>query len=177
MKDLDNINAVGNRLLFAVVLCFVAFGFSMLSEGYLNQYFSIISVVLTCVAIPVTYLWGGAAIHGGTGSGRDWRWFQPLRGGIRFVIFQALGWSFFALSFLLPAVPWIAAWYYPGVVVKGLTVAGGASAVLSQLLVVTSLLSYKKPKSTKKGTAKKIKKNQKNQKNLEKNQKNQNHKL
>jgi len=165
MKDLDNINAVGNRLLFAVVLCFVAFGFSMLSEGYLNQYFSIISVVLTCVAIPVTYLWGGVAIHGGTDSGRDWRWFQPLRGGIRFVIFQALGWSFFALSFLLPAVPWIAAWYYPGVVVKGLTVAGGASAVLSQLLMVTSLLSYKKPKSTKKGTGKKIKKNQKNQKN------------
>ena len=32
-------------------------------------------------------------------------------------------------------------------VIRGLTVAGGASAVLSQLLMVTSLLSYKKPKN------------------------------
>jgi hypothetical protein len=90
-----------------------------------------------------------------------------LRGGIRFVIFQALGWSFFALSLLLPAVPWIVAWYYPGVVVKGLTVAGGASAVLSQLLMITSLLSFKKPKSNKKGKGAKT-----NEENQQKNQKN-----
>ena len=144
-KSLSN-DAVGNRLLLAVVLCFVAFGFSMLSEvSYVNEYFAVLSVILTIIIIPVTYAWGGNQLH----DGREWKWFQPLQGGIRYVIFQALGWSFFALSFLLPTIPWVAAWYYPGLVIKGLTVAGGASAVLSQLLMITSLLSYKQPRTTK----------------------------
>ena len=141
-KKLSN-DAVGHRMLLAVIMIFFAFGLSMLSEGYLNQYFALLSVFTSLFIIPLTYYFGGKQLH----TGRQWKVFQPLSGGIRYVIFQALGWSFFALSFLLPAIPWIAAWYYPGMVIRGLTVAGGASAVLSQLLMVTSLLSYKKPKN------------------------------
>jgi hypothetical protein len=147
MEDFDSTkltwDAVGNRLLVATTCIFLAFAFSLLSEGFLNHYLAAISVAVTIVVIPLTYLWGGTHIH----HERQWHWYQPLSGGIRYVIFQALGWSFFALSFLLPAVPWFLAWCYPGLVVRGLTVAGGASAVLSQMFMVTSLLSYKKPKS------------------------------
>ena len=161
MEDLDHTkmmsnDAIASRLLLAVLICFIAFIFSMLSElfGYHNnnetitnnhsQYYSIISVLLSIIIIPLTYYYGGNYIH----NQREWNWFQPLKGGIRFVIFQALGWSFFALSFLLPAIPWIAAYFYPGLVLKGLTVAGGAAAVISQLLMISSLLSYKKPSAT-----------------------------
>ena len=32
-------------------------------------------------------------------------------GGLRFVTFQALGWSFFGLSIVLPCLPWLAAYF------------------------------------------------------------------
>ena len=36
---------------------------------------------------------------------KQWLFFQPLRGGARFIVFQIIGWTFLATSILLPLVP------------------------------------------------------------------------
>lgn len=118
-----------------------------LLPGLFLKFLKALAVVLPLAVIPATYGLGGRHLH----NGRAWSFFQPMRGGLRFVIFQALGWIFFALSIVLPSLPWLAAWFYPSIVLKGLTICGGAAAVLSEVMIVTSLLMYRKPRGHRTG--------------------------
>ena len=55
---------------------------------------------------------------------------------------QALGWAFFGISIILSAAPWVLAVVYPKLVVQGLTVCAGAAAIVSETLMVCSLLTF-----------------------------------
>lgn len=45
-----------------------------------------------------TYGVGGHMAHGST---RKWRFYQPFLGGAKFVLLQALSWSFFTISVIV----------------------------------------------------------------------------
>eukprot|EP00937_MAST-01D_sp_MAST-1D-sp2_P004935 g4935.t1 len=91
-----------------------------------------------CAVVPLTHYFGGSLEHGS----RGWSWFQPLRGGVRFVVFQAVSWTFFALSMLMTSVPalfWVFGLLYPVAALKVLAVCAGAAALLSEVAMLTSL--------------------------------------
>ena len=141
------LGAIIVTLAFALSMVTELWDFGWGSPTYVMTIVKAMAVVLPLAVIPLTYGVGGSHMH----NGRAWAFFQPMRGGLRFVVFQALGWMFFALSIVLPSLPWLAAWFYPSLVLKGLTICGGASAVLSEVMIVTSLLMYRKPRDHRTG--------------------------
>jgi hypothetical protein len=96
-----------------------------------------IIAVSTCVTIfsfSATYLIAGKIKYQS-----EFQWWQPFRGGIRFVLLQAAAWMFFSVSLLLPLSPFVAAVVYPRTAVVGFSLCGGASALLGQVAMMCSL--------------------------------------
>lgn len=57
-----------------------------------------LSVLLFTTVVFNTYGVGGHMAHGPT---RKWRFYQPFLGGAKFVLLQALSWSFFTISVIV----------------------------------------------------------------------------
>ena len=93
-----------------------------------------ISTCVTMVSFTATYLIAGKIKYQS-----EFRWWQPFRGGIRFILLQAAAWIFFAVSLLLPLAPFVAAVVYPRTAVVGFSLCGGASALLGQVAMMCSL--------------------------------------
>ena len=64
------------------------------------------------------------------------------QGGARFVVFQVIGWTFFAFTILLPWLPWLLAWQYPQEAARVLIIGAGASSIVGEVMMVCSLLTY-----------------------------------
>ena len=96
------------------------------------------AIALAAVAVSSTYTGAGKAQFRGR-----FPLFQPLKGGVRFVVLQIIGWTFFGLFITIPALPFVFATLYPTLAIEGLAVAAGAAAVLSEITVVTSLFFYR----------------------------------
>ena len=65
---------------------------------------------------------------------------------MRFVVLQIIGWTFFALFIIIPALPFVFATLYPQIALEGVAVAAGGAAIISEISVVTSLFFYKPSK-------------------------------
>jgi uncharacterized membrane protein YgcG len=132
-------------LAFGMMVVVVAFAMFLAAEMAVHREIKIgtamFALFLVASAVPVTYAVGG---HMRYAQGGGWRFFQPGNGGARFVVFQGMSWTFFALTLLLPFVPWAMAFYYPTIVFKGFIISAGATGILSQVLMVSSLLLFRR---------------------------------
>ena len=132
-------------LAFGMMVVVVAFAMFLAAEMAVHREIKIgtamCALFLVASAVPVTYAVGG---HMRYAQGGGWRFFQPGNGGARFVVFQGMSWTFFALTLLLPFVPWAMAFYYPTIVFKGFIISAGATGILSQVLMVSSLLLFRR---------------------------------
>ena len=73
----------------------------------------IYSHVSICPLPPLSTQVGGQVLFAG-----DWDFYQPLQGGARFIVFQALGWAFFGISIIFSTAPWALAVMYPKLIVQ-----------------------------------------------------------
>jgi hypothetical protein len=146
-REESNFNMWAAAITVAVLFSMMAFCLLLAGElaGEIWKLGFVAFGVLCTLTIPVTYEVGGRLRFAG-----DWKFWQPMEGGIRFVTFQFLAWTFFCFSIIFSAAPWILAVLYPKLVVQGLTVCAGASAVVSETMMVCSLLTYDR-KGKKKG--------------------------
>lgn len=88
---------------------------------------------------PSRILWRVLALSGKIKYKSEFQWWQPFRGGVRFVLLQAAAWMFFAVSLLFPLAPLAAAVLYPKTAVVGFSLCGAASALLGQVAMMCSL--------------------------------------
>mmetsp|Transcript_7413 Transcript_7413/g.11898 ORF Transcript_7413/g.11898 Transcript_7413/m.11898 type:complete len:832 (+) Transcript_7413:2044-4539(+) len=82
------------------------------------------------LAIPATH-WIGRYLHKG------YRLFQPFQGGARFVILQAISWTFYSITALIIIASVAYAEH-----TNGLLASAGVIGTLSQVFMVSSLLTY-----------------------------------
>ena len=126
-----------------ISLSFLSFALFLVAEfapvDQLRWGFLTLAVCIAALAVFVTYSVGGRGRYSGT----EWTFFQPLKGGIRFVALQIVGWMFFGLSILVPGLFMTFAALHPGTAVKGVAICAGAGAIISEISVVTSLLLYR----------------------------------
>ena len=85
------------------------------------------------MTIPATHL-AGRWVYS------DYKLFQPLQGGIRFFIFQAISWSFYGMTTVIILLSVVYAEEYNK---SGVLSSAGVIGVLSQVFMVSSLLTYK----------------------------------
>jgi len=101
------------------------------------------TITIFSLLVPITH-WTGQ-LHN-----KKWRHFQPFKGGRRFVVFQGLSWTMYGLSVLLSlfwlvrvtqlACPHIlASWLF--------STFSGATGVLAQIFMISSLLVFEGPLS------------------------------
>jgi hypothetical protein len=133
---------IGIALSFLSFALFLVAEFAPLEE--LRWAFLTLATVIAALAVFTTYSVGGRGRYSNT----DWTFFQPLKGGIRFVALQIVGWMFFGLSILVPGLFMTFATLHPGTAVKGVAICAGAGAIISEITVVTSLLLYRPKQST-----------------------------
>eukprot|EP00042_Codosiga_hollandica_P046386 m.487527 g.487527 ORF g.487527 m.487527 type:complete len:665 (+) comp57225_c0_seq1:169-2163(+) len=127
----------------AIALAFLAFGLFVFSEmGLLGDALSegvkFSAVALAGSVVVLTYVLGGRQRYQ-----KDWQLFQPLKGGIRFIVFQIIGWTCFGLFLVLPAVPYFLATMFPEQTFRGIAISAGAAAILSEVSLVASMLFYR----------------------------------
>lgn len=89
-------------------------------------------VVLAAYAIVNTY-----ATAGREAFPKDWQWFQPLKGGVRFVALQIAAWTTFFFFIMLPLSPFVTALYFPEIALGGFRVAAAVLAVLTQIVMIS----------------------------------------
>ncbi|GAB5035097.1 diacylglycerol acyltransferase [Nannochloropsis oceanica] len=94
------------------------------------------SAVFFCLVVPLTHF-------SGTFFFRQWRFWQPFQGGARFIVFQAISWTFYALCLVL-AVCCLLFWARLAKYTFGLITSFGVFGVLSQVFMVTSLVVYER---------------------------------
>ena len=88
--------------------------------------------------LPMMYEVGGRSFYKDAG----WNFFQPGVGGRRFVVMQATAWIVYALTALLLT---LGSHSGDDAIKHNLLILGAGSGILSYLLVITSLLTYKSP--------------------------------
>jgi len=93
--------------------------------------------VLNALLLVATYSFGGYVKFG---AEMGWAFFQPGRGGPRFVRLQAAAWGSLGFSLL---APWLAAGVH--IYSNALLVLSSAFGFIAQLLTVTSLFAYQPP--------------------------------
>ncbi|EGD77265.1 hypothetical protein PTSG_08359 [Salpingoeca rosetta] len=132
---------LGGGFLFAMIALLgigimdVVYGESLLVHALASLLIASISA-----SVVVTYALGGRAAFS-----HHWRWFQPLRGGVRFVSLQIFSWTLFALSLALPTLPLILALFFPSSTFRGVILAAGLFAFVSQVVMATSIITYHEP--------------------------------
>lgn len=83
------------------------------------------------LAIPATH-WIGHLVH------QDYKLFQPFRGGVRFVVLQAISWTFYGITAVIVMGGVAFAEHTNG----GMLASAGVIGILSQVFMVSSLLTY-----------------------------------
>mmetsp|Transcript_12114 Transcript_12114/g.15845 ORF Transcript_12114/g.15845 Transcript_12114/m.15845 type:complete len:756 (-) Transcript_12114:255-2522(-) len=129
-----------------IVLVFLAFGTALFCELSLlgankAQEFQIlilttnlVSTLVYFLLVPLTHL-SGYLCH------QKWKLFQPFSGGSRFILFQALAWSLYALSLVLSLL-WLFKFGFVAKQAFGWITFSGATGVLSQVFMISSLLVF-----------------------------------
>eukprot|EP01147_Barroeca_monosierra_P009357 gene9357-10382_t len=125
--------------IFGIGILDVIFG-----QSGLNHTLTSFLAVSIGAAVIITYVVGGRAAFS-----KQWHMFQPLQGGIRFVALQAFSWTLFAISLTLPTFPFILALIVPMIALRGTIMAAGLIAFVSQAVMATSLLTFRKSKQKK----------------------------
>eukprot|EP00899_Mesostigma_viride_P018544 jgi/Mesvir1/26691/Mv20470-RA.2 len=105
--------------------------------------FVALGVVAVCASVPVTHFIGGYWRYAAQG----WASWQPFVGGFRFVLFQALSWCLYSMALVLVTMPLLPANLLPHSLLPPwmlptLVTGGGASALLAEMLMVSSLLTF-----------------------------------
>eukprot|EP00899_Mesostigma_viride_P018545 jgi/Mesvir1/26692/Mv20470-RA.3 len=95
------------------------------------------------MSVPVTHFIGGYWRYAAQG----WASWQPFVGGFRFVLFQALSWCLYSMALVLVTMPLLPANLLPHSLLPPwmlptLVTGGGASALLAEMLMVSSLLTF-----------------------------------
>ncbi|KDO25193.1 hypothetical protein SPRG_20777 [Saprolegnia parasitica CBS 223.65] len=111
------------------------------SIGSLSSDASFGSLLLCVAAVTSTYGLGGIISKDTPG----WRFFQPFRGGGRFVRLQFMAWTTFSISLLLQTLFLLSFLVIELEVVVGLMGYAAASALFSQLSMMVSLHVYQGP--------------------------------
>jgi len=130
-------------LSLGIAICLVSFGYSLqiASETQLRSFHIPFSLaVLACIlSVPFTYIINGKKKHAS-----DWQFFQPLQGGQRFVILQAISWSLFGLAIVNCCF-----WFYLftqqlilSIEVIATASSAGLAAIISQILMITSIWAF-----------------------------------
>jgi len=69
-----------------------------------NPYLASMPMLCSAVIVLILYGVGGALAHG---KAFGWAFWQPFRGGVRFVAFQTATWLLLSVSLFVPFLPWI----------------------------------------------------------------------
>ncbi|GBG31058.1 Diacylglycerol O-acyltransferase 2 [Hondaea fermentalgiana] len=88
------------------------------------------------LAIPATH-WIGHFLHD------DYKIWQPFRGGVRFVVLQAISWTFYGITAVIVMAAVAFAEHN-----NGMLASAGVVGLLSQVFMVSSLLTYSDPSQT-----------------------------
>eukprot|EP00898_Chlorokybus_atmophyticus_P007506 jgi/Chlat1/7757/Chrsp66S07224 len=118
----------------------LAVGLFAAAEAFLDEWRHICAIgaaATVFLAVPVTHFIGGYWRYGPYG----WAFWQPFVGGAHFVLFQALSWALYAISLLATVL----ALLRPG----NSALQPCATAVMAEVLMVSSLLTFKTPSSRK----------------------------
>ncbi|EQC39329.1 hypothetical protein SDRG_03534 [Saprolegnia diclina VS20] len=114
------------------------------AEGFKDAAWSFVSEVLFVIATIVAVI-GLACTHCICGPQLDpsYRVFQPLRGGLRFVVYQGVGWT-------LAVMAWVAActviyWHSSFLKVHGIVAAIGMMFFVAQTVLLGSLRCFEPP--------------------------------
>jgi len=126
------------------------FGDEFLTGKSGNPWMVAFPSILSAGLVVFTYAWGGLLRHG---ENYGWAFFQPGRGGTKFVALQTGSWTCVAFSLTIPWVPWaveeVSQWnLWPKNSPRhngALLVVSSAIGVIAQLLTVTSLFAYRRP--------------------------------
>ncbi|EDQ85806.1 uncharacterized protein MONBRDRAFT_11449 [Monosiga brevicollis MX1] len=126
---------------FLVAVGFVLFliaEFGTDSPG-LEDTLAMMGLLSAATGIVITYTRGGSQAH------TNWTHFQPLQGGVRFVALQISAWTLFFFFLAAPIMPFGLALLYPSLALRGLKLGAGVLALLTQIVMIASLLTYYKP--------------------------------
>lgn len=85
------------------------------------------------IAVPLTHGLGGVSLYPS-----QYKLYQPFKGGPKFVLLQAFGWALWTVAIII-AIAVASAGIRHAQNFKGLLTAGGCFAVISQVLVLSSL--------------------------------------
>lgn len=96
----------------------------------------ITSSVFFCLVVPLTHF-------SGTFFFKTWKFWQPFKGGAKFILFQTLSWTFYALCLVL-AVSCLLFWSSVAKYTFGILTSFGVFGVLSQVFMVTSLVVFER---------------------------------
>ncbi|OQR94346.1 diacylglycerol O-acyltransferase [Achlya hypogyna] len=107
------------------------------------------SLLLCIAAVTSTYGLGGILNN----EAHGWRFFQPFRGGGRFVRMQFVAWTTFSVSLLLQTLFLLSFLIIELEVVVGLMGYAAASALFSQISMMVSLRFYQPPPKAPRETA------------------------
>eukprot|EP00300_Choanocystis_sp_HF-7_P003265 c12487_g1_i1.p1 GENE.c12487_g1_i1~~c12487_g1_i1.p1 ORF type:complete len:841 (+),score=118.35 c12487_g1_i1:30-2552(+) len=128
----------------SVLLSFISISLFLAAEVALDV--PAVRLPLTSVAvlfgvscIILTHGVGGSLLH----HEKSWSFYQPFKGGARFICLQVLSWSMVGMSLLLPTVPWFVTFVFPNQVFQGAGICAGAAVLMSELAMLSSLLSFR----------------------------------
>eukprot|EP00735_Rhodelphis_limneticus_P000969 TRINITY_DN11510_c0_g1::TRINITY_DN11510_c0_g1_i1::g.10919::m.10919 TRINITY_DN11510_c0_g1::TRINITY_DN11510_c0_g1_i1::g.10919 ORF type:complete len:867 (-),score=282.12,sp/Q5RE72/CP51A_PONAB/23.28/4e-28,p450/PF00067.17/1.2e-47,Claudin_2/PF13903.1/0.97,Claudin_2/PF13903.1/3.2e+03,Claudin_2/PF13903.1/7.1e+02 TRINITY_DN11510_c0_g1_i1:460-3060(-) len=138
------------NVFLAIISIVLHFGAELVNPSLYVPFTTICA--LFYLAIPFTHGMGGYLRYH-----TSWSFWQPFLGGAPFVALQALSWGFFAAalmqSFLLPCLAsilephgWDMTWVPSS---RGFTLSAGIAAFLSEVLMVSSLMTFRSAEYTK----------------------------
>lgn len=104
-----------------------------------------LSVLLFTTVVFNTYGVGGRMAHGNT---KKWRFYQPFLGGAKFVLLQALSWSFFTISVVVEVAFIISTFALGFELFVGAAVVAGLFFIVSEVLMILSLSFFLPTEST-----------------------------
>ncbi|KAJ0394416.1 hypothetical protein ATCC90586_003913 [Pythium insidiosum] len=113
----------------------------MMVDGVLGKYS--ISSGIGSLALCVTALFNTYGLGGVLSTKDGWRFYQPFTGGLRFMVFQAISWTCFAVGLFIQGL------YLLSIVIVELELFVGAMAVagtlflISEIVMMMSLLVFK----------------------------------
>lgn len=147
------LNNFNNTLLLvgAVVLAVASEYTRHANEGESDAYS--LTSGLGSLALFVTAMLNTYGLGGLLSSKRGWRFYQPFMGGARFVLFQVISWTCFGAGLLIQGLYLLSIVLVEMELFVGVMALAGALFVISQVVMMMSVLVFRSPSSSLRATA------------------------
>lgn len=147
---LNNFN--NTLLLVGAVLLAVASEYTRHANQGESDAYSLTSG-LGSLALFVTAMLNTYGLGGLLSSKRGWRFYQPFMGGARFVLFQVISWTCFGAGLFVQGLYLLSIVLVEMELFVGVMALAGALFVISQVVMMMSVLVFRSPSSSSRATA------------------------